>query len=1001
MKRHRIHIIRSSFKMLVWCVALLSGACTDEEWNNGEGRPDGNAVSFIVTSGITSEPVTRAQPDAAEDTCELLQPLVLKASGLEQSLYLHTYVAQESERATGVPTETRAEQVDDTDDFYALNKSEGFWAKAYYMDNNEVFMHDQATAKPLSGYTNIWSTSPAYYWPNNERTLCFSAFAPMSAAEELLDGLNIKNGEIQFSYKVPTSPDKDKDAEQQPDIMFAVTECNKASSEESKVPLNFRHALSAIKFAVRDVVGGTIKKITISGVAGEGDCTYTKQADAFTWSNYGKTNCSYSQVFNYQTNDNYIPNPPGYDENEDVVLNTTIPEKTFLLIPQNIPENATIEIEFMRDSDNKLFTLKGKINDNKVTKWEPGKEYIYTISTSTSNWTYYFEVIGCEQTINNDEPEKGEFVDADGRITVNQTVTIGAYYKVKSYRERANNNKDREPVPWSAVTSDGTTTFPDGLTDFSDKYDPDSMVIKPNVWIPMKDTIGNGSIDFQEFNVTFHPQMVGTSWPGDWEMRTKTENGTSDVPMDLSMVSGSMNTANCYVVNAPGYYKFPLVYGNAIKNGVLNESSYTYSGEKSKYYPVLNNFTDYNGNAIAGAKIEGGKNAVLVWQDAYNLISDVKLNDSDGIYGTLSFKVNKEDLQQGNAVLAIRNSEGIIIWSWHIWITEYWAGDRLQLGSSDVDCDAYDANHDGFTVAPYNLGWCDPKDIWYMKRTGTMKFIQMSQEKDKKQATLDITQREAKIDYWIGNNVYYQFGRKDPIVGFMNDGSVVKYNFGELTYKIETQPKDIEDGIRNPNVLYVGGDADNNNSNDWLSSSYYNLWNNTTVNIPKETQEPENDNIDYYYSGIKTVYDPSPAGYQIPPVGFFKLITNGLYKNSDAKIEKLLDFNGYVDFNDNGYNKYYAYSKKNYKDKDEEIPKIFLTGTGHRWYTDDKNGKPGSNFNPKLVYLWSNQVNFSADTKIGYGLALGINESLYVSNFRFLGRRSMARPVRPVKLFDK
>ena len=30
------------------------------------------------------------------------------------------------------------------------------------------------------------------------------------------------------------------------------------------------------------------------------------------------------------------------------------------------------------------------------------------------------------------------------------------------------------------------------------------------------------------------------------------------------------NTANCYVISAPGTYRIPLVYGNAIKNQAAN-----------------------------------------------------------------------------------------------------------------------------------------------------------------------------------------------------------------------------------------------------------------------------------------------------------------------------------------------------------------------------------------------------------------------------------------------
>lgn len=56
----------------------------------------------------------------------------------------------------------------------------------------------------------------------------------------------------------------------------------------------------------------------------------------------------------------------------------------------------------------------------------------------------------------------------------------------------------------------------------------------------------------------------------------KLKEATPAVDVDLSMrdVNGNptatMNTANCYLVHARGTYKFPIVYGNAIKNGATN-----------------------------------------------------------------------------------------------------------------------------------------------------------------------------------------------------------------------------------------------------------------------------------------------------------------------------------------------------------------------------------------------------------------------------------------------
>ena len=151
--------------------------------------------------------------------------------------------------------------------------------------------------------------------------------------------------------------------------------------------------------------------------------------------------------------------------------------------------------------------------------------------------------------------------------------------------------------------------------------------------------------------------------------------------------------------------------------------------------------------------------------------------------------------------------------------------------------------------------------------------------------------------------------------------------------------------------------------------------------------------IDYHYSGVKTVYDPSPAGYQVPPVAFFQIITPG---KNDAKFNDD-DFHGkYYYLEHEGFYRY----EVDYKGKI-----IKLTGTGHRWYAKEGTVEnfdgtlvgAGDNFNPQIVYLWSNQI---AANKSAYGLALG-NCDGGASSFCFIGRRSMARPVRPVKEFNR
>ena len=61
------------------------------------------------------------------------------------------------------------------------------------------------------------------------------------------------------------------------------------------------------------------------------------------------------------------------------------------------------------------------------------------------------------------------------------------------------------------------------------------------------------------------------------ELKNAKALGSAATPYNLSNSTGAAtveNTANSYVISAPGVYMFPLVYGNAIKGGVTNRSAY-------------------------------------------------------------------------------------------------------------------------------------------------------------------------------------------------------------------------------------------------------------------------------------------------------------------------------------------------------------------------------------------------------------------------------------------
>ncbi len=279
----------------------------------------------------------------------------------------------------------------------------------------------------------------------------------------------------------------------------------------------------------------------------------------------------------------------------------------------------------------------------------------------------------------------------------------------------------------------------------------------------------------------------------------------------------SMTTANCYVVDAPGTYKFPLVYGNAIQGG--NAVSNAYSG-----------FMDHTDNTISSAYIgvqhsNKSLTASVLWSDVDNLVTNAAISGSgSGAY--LTFTVSKDYIDQGNAVIAVKANNDIA-WSWHIWVTD----DNLTATQSN----------NWFNFAPVNIGWRD--GLWttyYAERTCYVRAVQTETGGQPSNAILVKETVYNPQTNTAGSSPFYQWGRKDPLVPgkFTNNNSNAS----------------LGTAIKNPAVKYNNG-----NSGDWCSSRYANLWN-----------KNQSSHGGAHSLGVsKTIYDPSPTGYKVPPQSAF------------------------------------------------------------------------------------------------------------------------------------
>ncbi len=331
---------------------------------------------------------------------------------------------------------------------------------------------------------------------------------------------------------------------------------------------------------------------------------------------------------------------------------------------------------------------------------------------------------------------------------------------------------------------------------------------------------------------------------------------------DLSMRSGTMNTANCYIVNAAGTYKFPLVYGNAIKDGADNTTAYRPGGTASSTY--MSSFVDHAGVAIDSPYIyqsNGGANtpdaASIIWQDAPDLVSSVSLN---GQY--VEFTVQSENLTEGNAIIAATRN-GTVVWSWHIWVTTY---DPYGTGDSDGTIAVTNAAGQVFHFMREYLGACDPSNS--PAREAYIKIYLSGY--DIEPSDLYISQEGLTT---FGDNVYFQNGRKDPFPGIdSNNTTQTKQTWGTYAWDYTLANGQAPTSYRNSMSVaqsiqypYIW------NTN--TSSHYTNLWNGTQTGYTGNALNAG--------TVEKTVYDPSPAGFCVPTnAAFSGFSTSGATQGS-------------------------------------------------------------------------------------------------------------------------
>lgn len=230
------------------------------------------------------------------------------------------------------------------------------------------------------------------------------------------------------------------------------------------------------------------------------------------------------------------------------------------------------------------------------------------------------------------------------------------------------------------------------------------------------------------------------------------------VPSDLNVASAtdlsSSASANCYIVSDSGLYKFNTVKGNSsesVGNVALASILWKTFGtsETPEYYDLIKAFC---------------------YKDGY-----------------IAFQT-ADTFKEGNAVIAAKDAEGNILWSWHIWLTD------------------------------------QPQGQVYYNNAGTMM--------DRNLGATSATPGDVGA---LG--LLYQWGRKDPFLG----SSSIHYESMAEAKSTITWPSPVSTNSSRGTVSYVTANPTtfvyaSSSPYNWHYSFSDNLW--TTSNMEKSIYDP-------------------------------------------------------------------------------------------------------------------------------------------------------------------
>ena len=436
----------------------------------------------------------------------------------------------------------------------------------------------------------------------------------------------------------------------------------------------------------------------------------------------------------------------------------------------------------------------------------------------------------------------------------------------------------------------------------------------------------NSSTDFNI--IRNHQYTIGSTIRGIDENDVRVEIKAEDVNLSIDPSTGQAATANCYIVHTAGTtYKFDAtVKGNGATTPV------------------------YNANGQSAPAIDGSGeltpvSAKVIWETGSKeqVIKDGSIKVKEGYVYFTTAGDKGGTVEEGNALIGVfsgADGSGTLLWSWHIWATEYdpeTDNDTYVTRALTASGNIAQTSSRSYTVMKYNLGADATSAVGTVGRFGLL----------------------------------YQWGRKDPFVGAKTVSSTMTdyadtYNASGYAWDNQKNSDVISSATADASIAYAIQHPTtflyySVSPYDWMNVTSYaeqrdNLWGNPNTKATRPNQD----------LGKKSIYDPCPVGWRVVPQDTWTMFAkNGTGGTGEQNVSGDFTFgwNFYIDAS-NSKTAFYPVAGFRFSGSGQ------LFGVGSDGYVWSSSPYLGGNTNGSHLRFFSTGVNplYNGSRSFGFGV---------------------------------